>query len=195
MAWIPDVSRTLVIIKRLEQREDLLEDSIKLFHAFFNHMHGPEEFAKRMAELGKLLSQSEGYFVDPEIAAAVETAVRDPAAGVQLVVGRLHGLAPLFDVPYEPDGSGHTPLLAAGIHYHASLLVRAMRRSGIGEQRYGYGDDVGPAFRVLERLWLRYGEADSATLLTIRSLSGGLPRSWQSKLETMPPLCETWRFR
>ena len=31
MAWIPDVSRTLVIIKRLEKQEELLEDSIELF--------------------------------------------------------------------------------------------------------------------------------------------------------------------
>ena len=171
MAWIPDVSRTLVIVKRLEEQEDLLEDSTELFQAFFEDMHGPEEFAERMEELGELLSESQGYFVDPEIAAAVETAIRDPAAGVQLVVDRLHKLAPQFDVPYEPDGSGHTPLVAAAIHYHSSLLVRAMRRSGSGEQRYGYGDDVGPAFRELKRLWLRYGEADSPTLLTIRSLT------------------------
>ena len=86
------------------------------------------------------------------------------------MVDRLHELAPLFDVPYEPDASGHTPLVAASIHYHATLLVRAMRWSSIGAQQYGYGDDVGPAYRVLERLWLRYGEADSPTLLTIRSL-------------------------
>ena len=170
MAWIPDVSRTLVIVKRLEKQEDLLEDSTELFQAFFEDMHSPEEFAKRMEELGELLSESQGYFVDPEIAAAVETATRDPAAGAQLVVDRLHDLAQLFDVPYEPDGSGHTPLVAAAIHYHASLLVRAMRRSSVGEQQYGYGDDVGPAFRELERLWFRYGEADSPTLLTIRSL-------------------------
>ena len=170
MAWIPDVSRTLVIIKRLEKQEELLEDSIELFQVFFNHTYSPEQFAKRMEELSKLLSESQGYFVDPEIAAAVETAVNDPAAGAQLVVDRLHRLASLFDVPYEPDGTGHTPLVAAGIHYQAALLVRAMRRSSIGEQQYGYGDDVGPAFRVLERLWLRYGEADSPTMLTIRSL-------------------------
>ena len=138
MAWIPDVSRTLVIVKRLEEQEDLLEDSTELFQAFFEDMHGPEEFAERMEELGELLSESQGYFVDPEIAAAVETAIRDPAAGVQLVVDRLHKLAPQFDVPYEPDGSGHTPLVAAAIHYHSSLLVRAMRRSGSGEQRYGW---------------------------------------------------------
>lgn len=170
MAWIPDVSRTLVIVKRLEQQEDLLKDSTELFQAFFEDMHTPEQFVKRMEELGALLSESQGYFVDPEIAAAVENAIRDPAAGVQLVVDRLHKLAPEFDVPYEPDGSGHPPLVAAAIHYHATLLVRAMRRSGIGEQQYGYGDDVGPPFRELERLWFRYGEADSPTLLTIRSL-------------------------
>ena len=170
MAWIPDVSRTLVIIKRLEKQEELLEDSIELFQVFFNHTYSPEQFAKRMEELGKPLSESQGYFVDPEIAAAVETAVNDPAAGAQLVVDRLHRLASPFDVPYEPDGTGHTPLVAAGIHYQAALLVRAMRRSSIGEQQYGYGDDVGPAFRVLERLWLRYGEADSPTMLTIRSI-------------------------
>ena len=58
---------------------------------------------------------------------------------------------------------------ASPVHYY-SALYRAMRRSGIGEQEYGYGDDVGPVFRVLKRLWLRYGEADSPTLLTIRSL-------------------------
>ena len=170
MAWIPDVSRTLVTIKRLEKQEDLLGDSIKLFQYFFEDMHSPEEFTRRMEELDELLSESQGYFVDPEVAAAVETAIRDPAAGVKLVVDRLRKLAPLFDVPYEPDASGHTPLVAAAIHYHASLLVRAMRRSGIGEQQYGYGDDVGPAFLVLKRLWLRYGEADSPTLFTIRSL-------------------------
>ena len=171
MAWIPDVSRTLVTIERLEKQEDLLGDSIKLFLYFFEDMHSPEEYAKRMEELRELLSVSQGYFVDPEIAAAVETAIRDPAAGVQLVVDRLHKLAPQFDEPYEPDGSGRAPLVAAAIHYHASLLVRAMRMSGIGEQQYGYGDDVGPAFRELERLWFRYGEADSPTLLTIRSLT------------------------
>ena len=170
MAWISDVSRTLVIVKRLEGQADLFQDSIELFRAFFEDMHSPEEFAQRMGELGELLSESEGYFVDPEIAAAVETAIRDPATGAQLVVDRLHSLAPLFDVPYEPDGLGHTPLVAAGIHYHASLLVRAMRRSGNRKQQYGYGDEVGPAFRKLERLWFRYGEADSPTLLTIRSL-------------------------
>ena len=170
MAWIPDVSRTLVIIKRLEKQEDLLQDSIKLFQAFYEDIHSPEQFAERMEELGELLSESEGYFVDPEIAAAVETAIGDPAAGVQLVVDRLHNLGPLFDVPYEPDGCGPTSLVAASIHYHASLLVRAMRWSSIGEQQYGYGDDVGPAFRALKQLWLRYGEADSPTLLTIRSL-------------------------
>ena len=170
MGWIPDVSRTLVIIKRLEKQADLLEDSVDLFQTFFEDMHSPTQFANRMEELGEFLSESQGHYVDPEIAAAVETAIRDPAAGVQLVVDRLHKLAPLFDVPYEPDASGHTPLVAAGIHYHASLLVRAMRRSSIGKQQYGYGDDVGPAFQVLKRLWLRYGEADSPTLLTIRSL-------------------------
>ena len=170
MAWIPDVSRTLVIIKRLEKQEDVLGDSVELFQAFFSHTYSPEEFTKRMEELGELLSESQGHFVDPEIAAAVETAIRDPAAGVELVVDRLHELAPLFDVSYEPDGSGHTPLVAASIHYHASLLVRAMRRSSIGEKQYGYGDDVGPVFMVLKQLWLRYGEADSPTLLTIRSL-------------------------
>lgn len=171
MAWIPDVSSTLVIIKRIERREDLLEDSIRLFQAFFNDAYGPEQFARRMEDIGKILSESRGYFVDPEVAAAVEISIRNPAAGVALVVDRLHKLAPLFDVPYEPDRSGHTPLVAAGIHYHASLLVRAMKQSSTGNQQYGYGDDVGPAFRVLERLWLLYGEADSQTLLTIRSLS------------------------
>ena len=170
MGWIPDVSRTLVLVKRLEKQANLLEDSVELFQVFFEDMHSPEQFAKRMEELGELLSESQGYYVDPEIKAAVEIAIRDPAAGVRLVVDRLHKLKPLFDVPYEPDESGHTPLLAAGIHYHASLLVRAMRLSGIGGQQYGYGDDVGPAYRSLERLWLRYGEADSPTLLTIRSL-------------------------
>ena len=83
MAWIPDVSRTLVIVKRLEKQEDLLEDSTELFQAFLKDMHSPEEFAKRMEGLGELLSESEGYYVDPEIAVAVETAIRDPAAGVQ----------------------------------------------------------------------------------------------------------------
>ena len=73
-------------------------------------------------------------------------------------------------MPYEPDGSGRAPLVAAAIHYHATLLIRAMRRSGIGEQQYGYGDDVGPPFRELERLWFLYGEAESPTLLSIRSL-------------------------
>ncbi len=170
MAWIPDVSRTLVIVKRLESQEDLLKDSTDLFQTFFEDMHSPEQFARRMEELGELLSESQGYYVDPEVADAVETAVRDPAAGARLVIDRLHKLAPLFEVPYEPDGPGHTPLVAAAIHYHASLMVRAMRRSGIGEQQYGYGDDVGPAFRELERLWFLYGEADSPTLLTIRSL-------------------------
>ena len=170
MAWIPDVSSTLVTIKRLEEQEDLLEDSIRLFRAFLNLTYSPEQFSERMEELGKLLSESQGYFVDPEIASAVETAVRDPAAGAQLVVDRLCKLAPLYEAPCEPDEIVHTPFTAAGIHYHASLLIRAMRGSSTGEQQYGYGGHVEPAFRVLERLWLRYGEADSPTLLTIRSL-------------------------
>ena len=168
MAWIPDVSRTLVIIKRLEKQEDLLKDSTELFLAFFNEAYSPEQFAQRMREVDKYLSQ--GHFIDPEIAAAVDIAIQDPGEGVQLVVDRLHRLAPLLDVPCEPDEPGHNPPVAAGIHYHASLLVRAMRQSGIGEQQYGYGDGVGPPFRALEGLWPRYGEADSPTLLTIRSL-------------------------
>ena len=53
MAWIPDVSRTLVIIKRLEKQEELLEDSIELFQVFFNHTYSPEQFAKRMEELNR----------------------------------------------------------------------------------------------------------------------------------------------
>ena len=78
MAWIPDVSRTLVLVKRLEKQEDLLGDSVELFQAFFEDMHSPEQFAKRMEELGELLSESQGYYVDPEIAAAVETAITRP---------------------------------------------------------------------------------------------------------------------
>ena len=58
MAWIPDVSRTLVILKRLEGQENLLEDSTELFQAFFEDMHTPEQFVKRMKELDKLLSES-----------------------------------------------------------------------------------------------------------------------------------------
>ena len=170
MAWIPDVSRTLVTIKRLEKREDLVENSIKLFQAFFDDMYDPAEFATRMELLGRLRSESEGRFIDPEIEAAEETAIRDPAAGVDLVVDRLHGLAPLFDVTNEPDGHMQTPMVGAGIHYHAALLVRAMKQSGIGEQQYGFGDDVRRPFRKMKRLWLQYGEADSSTLLTIRSL-------------------------
>ena len=170
MAWIPDVSRTLVTIKRLERREDLLENCIKLFQSFFDDMYSPSEFVKRMELLDRLRSESEGRFIDPEIEAAEETAIRDPVAGVELVVDRLHGLAPLFDAPNGPDGPMQTPMVAAGIHYHAALLVRAMRQSGIAEQQYGFGDDVRPAFHALEKLWHRYGDADSVTLLTIRSL-------------------------
>ena len=170
IGWIPDVSRTLVLVKRLEKQANVLGDSVELFRAFFEEMHSPGQFVKRMEEIGEVLSESQGYYVDPEIANAVQTAIRNPAAGVQLVVDRLYKLAPLFDVPSEPSRAEHTPLVAAGIHYHAALLVRAMRLSGIGEQQYGYGDDVGPAYRSLEPLWLRYGEADSPTLLTIRSL-------------------------
>ena len=86
MAWIPDVSRTLVILKRLERQEDLLKDSTELFQAFFEDVHSPEQFARRMEELGELLSESQGYYVDPEVAAAVETAVRGPSAGARLVI-------------------------------------------------------------------------------------------------------------
>ena len=171
MGWIPDVSRTLVLVKRLENQANLLGDSVELFQVFFEDMHSPEQFIKRMEELGKLHAESQGYYIDPEIAEAVQTAIRNPEAGVQLVVDRLHKLAPLFDVPSAPNGAEHTPLVAAGIHYHAALLVRTMRQNGTGQQQYGYGGEVGPAFQVLERLWLRYGEADSRTLLIIRSLS------------------------
>ena len=171
MAWIPDPNRALTIIKRLERREKFLDNSIELFQAFFKESHSPDQYPKRMEEIGSLLAEGTGYYVDPEIPQAMDSAILDPGAGVRLVVDRLHGLAPLFDVPYKPDEPEDASSLEAAIHYHATLLVRAMRQSSIGEQPYGYGDDISPAYRELERLWLRYGEANSVTLLTIRSIS------------------------
>ena len=171
MAWIPDPNRALTIIKRLERREKFLDNSIELFQAFFKESHSPDQYPKRMEEIGSLLAEGTGYYVDPEIAQAMDSTILDPDAGVRLVVDRLHGLAPLFDVPYKPDEPEDASSLKAAIYYHATLLVRAMRQSSIGEQRYGYGDDISPAYRELERLWLRYGEANSVTLLTIRSIS------------------------
>ena len=171
MAWIPDPNRALGIITKLERREKFLDNSIELFQAFFKESHSPDQYPKRMEEIGSLLAERTGYYVDPEIAQAMDLAILDPDAGVRLVVDRLHGLAPLFHVPYKPDEPEDASSLKAAIHYHATLLVRAMRQSSIGEQRYGYGDDIVPAYHELERLWLRYGEANSVTLLTILSIS------------------------
>ena len=171
MAWIPDPNKALTIIKRLETGEDFLASSMELFLTFFNESHSPEQFSKRMAQVGSLLAQGTGHYVDPEIAAAMDSAIHDPDTGVRLVVDRLHGLAPLFDVPHKTVELGDNSFLEAAICYHATLLVRAMRQSSVGEKPYGYGDHVAPAHHELDRLWLRYGEAHSVTLLTIRSLS------------------------
>ena len=171
MAWIPDPSRALIVIRKIESQENLLADSTELFQAFFEESHSPEQFFKRMGEVGSHLTEGSGFYVDEEIAVAMELAIRDPTAGVRLVVDRLLLLGKLFHIPYEVDEPENATVFAAAIHYHATLLVRAMRQSIIGDQQYGYGDDVGPAHRELERLWCRYGEADSITLLTIRSIS------------------------
>ena len=159
MAWIADPNRALIIIKRLERREKFLDNSIELFQAFFKESHSPDQYPKRMEEIGSLLAEGTGYYVDLEIAQAMDSAILDPDAGVRQVVDRLHELAPLFDVPYKPDEPEDASSLEAAIHYHATLLVRAMRQSTIGEQRYGYRDDTVPAYHELERLWLRYGES------------------------------------
>ena len=159
MAWIPVPSRAITIIQRLERKENFLDNSIELFQACFKESHSPDQYPKRMEEIGSVLAEGTGYYVDLEIAQAMGSAILDPDAGVRLVVDRLHGLAPLFYVPYKPDGPEDASSLEAAIHYHATLLVRAMRQSSIGEQRYGYGDDIVPAYHELERLWLRYGRS------------------------------------
>ena len=171
MAWIPDPDRVLVIVERLENNEYLLENAIELFLAFFTESNSPEEFPKRMAELKGIHERGRDTYKDPEIGQAMNLVMSDPDAGAQLVIDRLHGLGELFEFPYKPDEPEDVSILAAAIHYHATLLVRAMRQSGTGDQEFGYGDDVAPIQQELERLFLRCGDVDYETLGNMRSFS------------------------
>ena len=140
MAWIPDPNRALGIITKLERREKFLDNSIELFQAFFKESHSPDQYPKRMEEIGSLLAERTGYYVDPEIAQAMDLAILDPDAGVRLVVDRLHGLAPLFHVPYKPDEPEDASSLKAAIHYHATpacsgYAAKQHRRAAIRVRR------------------------------------------------------------
>ncbi len=103
--------------------------------------------------------------------------MRDPVAGVRLVVERLHGLESQLSAPYMPDGREDRLTLGAAIHYRATLLVRAMRLCAVEGQEFGYGDDVSRFHNELEQLLARYGEIDkygdahAETLLSICSIS------------------------
>lgn len=168
MAWIPDPSRALVIIKRLETGKCLLENAIELFSAFFTETHSPEQFPKRMEVIR---ANKTGHYVDPEIASAMELAMSCPDAGVQLVIKRLDGLADMFNVAYQPDEPEDAVKLLAAIHYQATLLVRAMRLSSNSAQEFGYGDDVASLHGELEGLLLRCGDLDPELLRSMRSYS------------------------
>lgn len=123
MVWIPDLPRTLNLIRKIQGGANVVEDSSNLFWEFFDRAYPTaEEFHERM-EFWRSLS---GEFIIQEVADLV--AMRDDAYAAEYVVRAFDELRQEFDPPYAPDGMGDDEeTLIAAVHIHAIHLVRTYR--------------------------------------------------------------------
>jgi len=148
MSWIPDPPVILVLLKRIEQGENLLQDSCELFWRFYLQSLDPDQFKERTEFwINNQLEDSPkgGGFQDPKIRDYI---LSGPEKLSQVIIDKLDELSERKYVSYPPDEKEDPVALSIYLYIEASRLARFLKSEQYSERTR---ETLSNAINVLNR--------------------------------------------
>ena len=159
MSWLPDPPVVLVLLQKIEAKENLLHDSSELFWYFYMNSMDPEKFKERTEFwINKQLEDSPkgGGFIDPEIRANI---LQGPEKLTKIIIDKLDKLSEEKFVPYHPDEKDDPIALYIYIHIEASRLTQFLKSEQYSERTREVLSNTISAFNRCDKTKGRYPNA------------------------------------
>jgi hypothetical protein len=134
MSWIPDPPVILVLLQKIEEGENLLQDSCELFWRFCLQSMDPDQFKERTEFwINRQLEDSPkgGGFQDPKIRNYI---LSGPEKLSQVIINKLDELSKRKFVPYVPDESEDPIALHVYLYIESSRLARFLKLEQYSER-------------------------------------------------------------